>query len=495
MISPVTGPDRAPLAGRGLLIVAAVLVAVLVAVSGRYGYHRDELYFIVLGGHPQWGYVDQPPLIPLLAHAAHVVFDGSLVGFRLPTALVAGATAYVAGLIARELGASGRGQVFAAAAWAMSAVTLASGHLMGTTSFDLLCWALVCWTGVRALRDGGRSWLWVGLAAGVGMEVKTLIATGLVALLIGVATAGPRRALASPWLWIGALMALVLAAPNLWWQAANDWPQLEMSSQIAVGESGTSEPRSLFVPFQIVLLSAFLVPVWVLGWWRLAHSADFALWRAFAVAYVVLAVFLIATGGKPYYLCGMYPVLLAAGAQPVVDWAARARVRVVVLATALALGAAGNAYLMLPLIPPGDVAGSPVEAVNYDAGEQIGWPGFSAVFERAAADLSDADRARTVVLAANYGQAGAVDRYTSLPVFSGHNSLRTLGPPQERYDVVLAVGYSPDELDAWFGTVEEVGRTPTPYGLENDEADVPVYLCRDPQGAWRDLWPEMERLG
>lgn len=495
MICRVTGPDRAPLAGRGLLIVAAVLVAVLIAVSGRYGYHRDELYFILLGGHPQWGYVDQPPLIPLLAHATHVIFEGSLVGFRLPTALVAGATAYVTGLIARELGASGRGQIFAAIAWAVSAVTMATGHLMGTTSFDLLCWALVCWTGVRALRDGGRSWLWVGLAAGVGMEVKTLIATGLVALLIGVAAAGPRRALASPWLWVGALLAVVLAAPNLWWQAANDWPQLEMSSQIAAGESGTSEPRAAFVPFQIVLLSAFLVPVWALGWWRLARSADFALWRAFAVAYVVLAVFLIATGGKPYYLCGMYPVLLAAGAEPVVDWAARARVRVAVLTTALAFSCTANALLMLPLIPPGEIAGSPVEEFNYDAGEQLGWPEFTNTFEQAYAALPAAERPRTVVLAGNYGQAGAVSRYSSLPVFSGHNSLRTLGPPPEKYDVVLAVGYSPDELSDWFGSCDEVGRTPTPYGLENDEADAPVYLCRDLTGSWRDLWPEMERTG
>jgi hypothetical protein len=164
----------------------------------------------------------------------------------------------------------------------------------------------------------------VGPVAGLGLQVKTLIVFAMVALLVGILVAGPRRALASRWPW---LAALLIWAPNLWWQAMHHWPQVEMSSQIASGESGTSEPRSLFTPFQFVLLSPVLVPVWAIGWWRLLRAPALSRWRAFAGAYVLLAVLFIATGGKSYYLCGMYPMLLAAGAEPVAEWSRAGRAR------------------------------------------------------------------------------------------------------------------------------------------------------------------------
>ena len=76
---------------RGLAAAAFLLHA---AVSGRYDFFRDELYFIVCGRHPDFGYADQPPLIPLLA-AATQVFGESLVLLRLVPALAAAAMVLV----------------------------------------------------------------------------------------------------------------------------------------------------------------------------------------------------------------------------------------------------------------------------------------------------------------------------------------------------------------------------------------------------------------
>ncbi|MBO0864487.1 MAG: glycosyltransferase family 39 protein, partial [Mycobacterium sp.] len=363
-----------PVAWRGLTLLCAVFVALLLAVSGRYGYHRDELYFIVIGGHPAFGYVDQPPLIPLLAHWLDAVSGHSLVALRVPSALAGALVVLLTGLLAHEFG-GGRGvQLLAAGAMAASPVLLGSSHLMSTTSFDLLTWTLVVWLTVRQLRDPGPGWLLVGVAAGVGLEIKTLPLFLLVALLLGVIIVGPRPVLASPWLWAGALIAAALWAPNLAWQATHDWPQLRLASSIAAGHSGSSQPRGLFIPFQILLFNPVLAPVWLVGLWRLARDPELARWRSLPVAYLLLTGFFIAVGGKPYYLAGMYPVLFAAGAAPTLRWARADRSRSVVLAGAGGLSAVVSTLAALPIVPAGLLHDTPIVAMNYDAGEQVGWP-------------------------------------------------------------------------------------------------------------------------
>src|SRR5690348_5334158 len=130
--------------------IAAVQFAVLVATSTRYGYHRDELYFIVAGSHPALGYPDQPPLVPLICWAMHSLWH-SLALLRLPSELVAAGTTLLAGEIAREIGGSRRAQVIAAACTASSGFALAIGHFVSTTTFDLLSTTAFLWLVLRAV--------------------------------------------------------------------------------------------------------------------------------------------------------------------------------------------------------------------------------------------------------------------------------------------------------------------------------------------------------
>ena len=256
-----------------MLAAAVGLIALLVATSGAYGYHRDELYFLVCGRHLAWGYPDQPLLVPLLARVTSDIAPGSLVMLRLPSALAAGAVVFVTGALARELGAGRRAQLLAAASLALAAVLDGAGHTLNTTVFDLLAWAVLLLLIVRILRTGAqRLWLAVGLVAGLGLFDSDLVAFLMLAVVVGIAIAGPRRVLASPWLYVGGAIAVAMWAPYLVWQGTHGWPELTVARSIANGGSGTSAPRWAIVPEQLELASVWLTPIWIAGLIRLLRS-------------------------------------------------------------------------------------------------------------------------------------------------------------------------------------------------------------------------------
>ena len=489
--------ERCDVARPELACLAGGVVLLLASVAGRYGYHRDELYFLRAGREPAFGYVDQPPLTPLLAHAADVLFGGSLVGLRLPSAFAAGLTVLCTGLIARELGGGRAAQMLAAGCMAVSSILLGTGHLLSTTTLDLLAWTVLSWLIVRGLRDGGPVWLATGAVAGVALQNKMLPLFLLGAVMLSVLAVGPRTILRSRWTWLGGLVAVVLWTPNLVWQTANGFPQLALSRAIAAGSSGSSEPWYAFLPYQILLISPVLAPVWAVGWWHLARDPALRTWRSFALAYPMLAIVFMATGGKPYYLAGLYPVLLAAGARPVVRWATdRARrTRTALLAAALLVSLAASALIVLPVVPVGSLARTPVPEVYYDAGETVGWPEFATAVA-AARDRIPVEQPVAVVTA-NYGEAGAVDRFLPQlgPAYSGHNAYGTWGPPPEDVESLIVVGLPEQRVREWFGRVELAARVDNGVGLDNDEQNAPVWIARDRRAPWSVLWPQLVRVG
>ena len=488
---------RPDLAWRWLAVIAGSLATLLLAFAARYGYHRDELYFIAIGGHPAWGYADQPPLVPLAAHAIDAVSGHSLFWLRVLPALAAAVVVVVTGLIAREFGGGTLEQVLAAGAMAASGVLIGASHLMSTTPFDVLGWTILLWLVIRAVRGDERAWLAAGLVAGIALEIKTLPAFLLFALLVGLLVCGPRSVFQSRWMWAGVVLALALWTPNLIWQATHDWPQLHLANSIAAGNSGSSEPRWRLIPDQFLIMGPPLAPVWIAGLWRLARHPALRRWRFLAAAYGVLVIVFLATGGKPYYLAGIYPVLFAAGAGPVLDWVRRGAGRGRTLIIVAAVSAAVSVVVALPIVPADDLHDTPVPAMNYDAGEQLGWPRFAATVDDAYDSLPPAGRSSTVVLTGNYGEAGAVLRYApDIPhVYSGHNALWDYGPPPATTTTVLAIGYPISDLHTWFEHMRPVGRIDDGLNLDNDEQGRHLWLCSGPTGSWSTLWPKMRNLG
>lgn len=484
---PGTGPARPPLT-RAVLVVAAAAVALLVEVAPHYGPHRDELYFLAAGRRLAWGYPDQPPLTPAIARLVDEIAPGSLVALRVVSAVALAATVLLAALCARELGGGRTAQLLTALVTASSAVTLAVGHLLSTATFDALAWTAVSYLVLRTLLRGEpRLWLVVGLVAGVGLQNKTLLVALLVALAVGVLVTPPaRRHLASPWLWAGVVLAMIIWLPNLLWQASQGWPQLELASDIQ-DEYGAVGERVAYVGLQLVHVSPLATPLWIFGIVRLLRDQRWRVARPVGLAYVVLFVLFLVVGGKAYYLAGLVPVLLAAGSVALVERWPERRVRraSVVLVAVAAVGWPVG----LPVLPLQVWVETPYAAISDDQLNTIGWPAFVDQVQ----DVVVAQDA-VLVLTRNYGEAGALEWYGSdVPVVSGHNGYGLWGPPpDDLVGPVVVVGY--DDPDDLLDGCELVTRIDVGVDADVDEQDAPVMVCDGPAGSWSSVWPSVLRL-
>jgi hypothetical protein len=479
-----------------VLVVAGLMVAGLLLVSGAYGFHGDEMYFVVAGQHPAFGYVDQPPLTPLLSAGSVALLGVSPTSVRVLPAFEMALIVVLVALIARDLGGSRRAQVLAAIIAAISGY-LGAGHLDTTTDPDLLAWALVLWLLVKLLRGGDRRlWLAVGVVAGVGLENKdTLLFLGA-GLAVGLLLARRWDLVRSPWAWAAIGLALLIWAPNLAWQAANGWPQLTMAQAIS-GYAGDN--RGQFVPLLWLFTGPLLFPVsgaglvWVLG------AKDAAPWRPIGIAAVVALGLVYLTGGKAYYVIGSVPIFMAAGALVTDRWLARGhpRLKATTLTTSAVLSGALIALLTLPVLPVATFAKSSLPTSIPDTANQIGWPQFVATVEGVVASLPADERAHAVVLTNDYSEASPLVLLgTGLPpVYSGHNAYWAWGPPPADRTVVVHVGdWRPADYGQFFSGCQVVATIDNGLGVENGEQGEAVTLCTGLRAPWTVIWPELRTI-
>ena len=469
-----------------VLGVAVAVVAGLLVLAPAYGFHRDELYFIVTGRHPALGYVDQPPVTPLLSAAAVGLLGLEPFAVRLLPALIVGACVVLVAAIAREMGGSRRAQVVAALVLGVSGF-LAAGHLGVTATYDLGFWAVILWLATRLLRGADpRLWLAVGAVAGLGLLNKHLVLFLIGGLFVGLAV-HRRDVLRTRWPWLGALVALLIWSPNLAWQAAHGFPQLAMAGGIA---GNGLENRVMLLPQLLLLAGPLLFPVSILGLWRLARNPAMHPFRALGTAFLAILAVVLLSGGKSYYVAGALPVLMAAGAIGVDAWLERGRSRIPVFGAATAGSLAVVALLTLPVLPAATLAATPIPDLYPENAEQVGWPELVETVRGAVAALPPEMRARAVILTGNYGEQGALELLgDGLPAaYSGHNSLADYGPPPDDHDVVILVGWwSNPWWSGMLGGCERVATIDNAAGMPNQEQGAGVAVCTTLR-PWSVIW-------
>ncbi len=504
------------------MIAGAIALAAFVlhlATAWRYGYFRDELYFIACARHLAWGYVDQPPLVAVVAWLAQP-FGENLIALRLPVLLAAGLCVYTGVRIARELGGGRFAQVLTGITIGLTPAYLALGNILTTTSFEPLSWTLVAWCTIRLVR-GARGTMWIALAAAAtfGLYGKYSMALLLLALAIGLILTAQRRMLATSWLAIASAATLLALAPNLWWQAAHGWPFFavlagDAAHRHAFNNGWQLESLNLlgnaraFALEQFLYTDPFASPVWIAGliapfaWPRLRDL------RYLSVAYAVLFAAAVLLEAKGYYIIGIYAVLISIGAVAIER--AAAWLRAVLLAAIGVVGVA-TAPLSIPLLPihtfiaySGVLGltgrdGAPAHLIEPLFAEQFGWDRLARDVASLYFTLPPGQRAQTAIYADTYADAGAIDLFgppLGLPAAIGtQNNYYLWGTRGYSGNPMIAIGASRIDLLRQYYRACTLVRTSDEPLKWVVEGPAPIYLCTGPIVPLQQIWPHLRWYG
>jgi hypothetical protein len=483
----------------GPYTLAVLVFIVHCATNGQYGYFRDELYFMACGRELAFGYVDQPPLIALVARISELLSSGSVWWFRMPAALAHTGLVIATGRMALRFGATAIGATLASLAIVVSPTFLVSGHLLTMNAFEPLFWLGTGFC-VVALIDGAgpRVWLMLGALLGFGMLNKHSMLFYAFVLCAAWVFVPERRAIVLRGLMMAVGVAVLIVLPHAIWQAANGFPMLELLEN---GRKYKNADTSIldFVAGQFLEQNPVNAAVWISGLYFLARSK----YRAIAVAHGLLFLVFVLMKAKVYYFAAAYPIVYAAGGALLGKylWPSRA------LGVGMAAVGTLAAMLALPVLPPARLVElqnklgfTPprLEKQRYSdlpqhLSDQFGWVEMVEAIALAYGALSPEEKARTVIFLDNYGEAGAVDFFGpkhGLPrAYSGHNHYFLWGPPPDEKNVVLAVGTGLEDLQKVFQDVRQVGQTPANKYAIPDETESPIYLCRGPKMPWSKIWP------
>ncbi|MBV8343691.1 MAG: glycosyltransferase family 39 protein [Candidatus Eremiobacteraeota bacterium] len=504
--------------------VALALGALLfhAAAASRYGYFRDELYFIACSKHLAWGYVDQPPFVAAAAWLAGPA-GYSLLALRALPIVAAALTVYLAVRLAADLGGGRFAQCLCGVATMLMPAYLLLGNTLTTTSLEPLFWTLATLLAVRIVRSAPANapplWAALGVVAGLGAYAKYSMALPIAGIGAGLLATAERRVLRSAYPLYACGLAVLLLSPNLAWQAAHGWPFIEVLRGDATHRPELAGGYALeyrawlanagaFSAEQFIYTNPAAVPIWVAGLIAPFRLATLRELRFVPIAYAVVVLVALAFGAKGYYVIGFYAPLLAIGAVALERVTAYVRATLFALVVALGLAALPLSLPVLPvdgLIAYTKLLGltgrdrTPPRLIQPLFAEEFGWQRLARDVAIVYFSLPPSLRARTAVYADTYGDAGALDfygpRYGLPGVISSQNNYYLWGTRGYDGRSLIAIGATRTNLlRRYYRSVVLVRTSAEPYKWIV-EGPAPIYLCRDPVAPLSLIWPHLRWYG
>ena len=496
-----------------IVFFGAIALLVHLLTNGRYGYFRDELYYIACGRHLAFGYVDQPPLSILLLRLSQILLGDSLFAIRLLPALAGAATVALTGVIARELGGRGWAIALACAGSLCALFNLAVGNFFSMNAFEPLLWMGCIYLFVRII-NGGSPILWLSFGAllGLSLENKHSTAFFAVGIFVALLLTPERRHFARKWIWFGGLVAFAIALPNILWQARHHWPTYELLNNISHSNKNVALSPAQFIAQQVIFMNPGTLPLWIAGLLWFFASRDGRRYLALGIIYLVTLAEFIVLHGKSYYLAPAYPMLFAAGGVAVervfltrLKW-----IKPVFLSMILVTGAL-FAPLVVSILPPDKLVGymrairfqpprtetSHTAALPQVFADQFGWEQMVGSVAHVYHHLRPEDEKRAAIFCQNYGEAGAIDFLgpkLGLPsAISGHQNYFLWGPRDWNGEVVLVLDTNDDDERELFASVQDLGQIVSSPWAMPFERRTHIFLCRDLKAGVQEFWPRVKK--
>jgi len=472
-----------------------------------YGYFIDEFYYIACASRPAFGYVDHPPLAPLILALFQTIFGTSLYAIRFLPALAAAGSVFFTGILAKEIGGGKFAQCLAACTMASTPVILAFGGFYSMNAFEpLLAIALIYYSIKMIKENNTKRWIFLGMIMGLGIMNKHTFALFIIALIISLLIAGKWRLIINKWFVAGGLITFLIFLPNILWQIMNNYPSLEFYKNIST-YTNLYTPPVAFILGQLLTMSPSTFPIWFAGVLFLVFSKRTKDFRFLSILFVILFLFMMLSGtNRSDRLAFAYPAVFAGGAFFFESFILKYNLKWFkgVLIIFLFIGL----IIALPVILPYfnyEAVSSHTKFLGLNTemergkkpplpqliADRIGWEEKFDLVLNAYKSLTPEEKREAIIAAGNYGQAGAIElfgkEYNLPDVYSGHNNYYLWS--QEKIQqltastVLLQLGQNEDYsgLKERFEIVDQFDGEFTSQYVSSHENQLKVFICRKPK--------------
>jgi 4-amino-4-deoxy-L-arabinose transferase-like glycosyltransferase len=281
-----------------------------------YELHRDEFLYLEQGHHLAWGYMEVPPMLSWLSWLTHF-FGGSFFWVKFWPSFFGALTLVITCRMVKEMG-GGFFAIFIAALCIIFTAYLRVHFLFQANFLEIFWWSLSGYFILRYINTKNIQYLYlIGFAFGCGWLAKNSISFFILGFGIALLLTQYRVLLLNKHLYGAALLAFLIALPNLAWQYNHNWPLMHHMNELRETQLKFIDPTDFLFGQVLMYFAAFFI--WIIGLvWLFTRSGK--VYRLLAWIYLSVILLLIFSSGKNYYSMGVYPMLFAAGAVALQQW-------------------------------------------------------------------------------------------------------------------------------------------------------------------------------